>query len=264
MAALTDSEFLSGGADGTIRHWCSDHSCSNILQAHSDSVRSLCYIPNLGILSASHDNTAKLWSTQYRLERTFLGHTSLIYSIHFFHNSERNCFVVTSSEDRSCKIWNIHGECIQTIVHPGCVWSILMKGTSLLTACSDGVVRKFILNESLHGPRTIEVFTRLEEKENSQIKMNLAVRDSKVLSEPGSFEGQVQVCTDESGKSKAYIWKIASQQWELLGKVITESPKNVRNLERTDYVFDIDVQDGVPPLKLTFCSGQDPASVAEE
>ena len=75
-----------------------------------------------------------------------------------------------------------------------------MKGTSLLTACSDGVVRKFILNESLHGPRTIEVFTRLEEKENSQIKMNLAVRDSKVLSEPGSFEGQVQVCTDESGK----------------------------------------------------------------
>jgi len=264
LAALTDSEFLSGGADGTIRHWCSDHSCSNILQAHSDSVRSLCYIPNLGILSASHDNTAKLWSTQYRLERTFLGHTSLIYSIHFFHNSEKNCFVVTSSEDRSCKIWNIHGECIQTIVHPGCVWSILMKGTSLLTACSDGVVRKFILNESLHGPRTIEVFTRLEEKENSQIKMNLAVRDSKVLSEPGSFEGQVQVCTDESGKSKAYIWKIASQQWELLGKVITESPKNVRNLERTDYVFDIDVQDGVPPLKLTFRSGQDPASVAEE
>ena len=56
-----------------------------------------------------------------------------------------------------------------------------MKGTSLLTACSDGVVRKFILNESLHGPRTIEVFTRLEEKENSQIKIILQLGTLKSL-----------------------------------------------------------------------------------
>ena len=59
------------------------------------------------------------------LNALFLGHTSLIYSVHFFHNSEMNCFIVTSSEDRVAK-FGIYGECIQTIVHPGCVWSILM------------------------------------------------------------------------------------------------------------------------------------------
>ena len=85
LVALPDiSEFISGGADGTIRHWCSDYSCSNILQAHSDSVRSLCYIPNLGLLSASHDNTAKLWSTRYKPECTFLAtHLSYIPFISF-------------------------------------------------------------------------------------------------------------------------------------------------------------------------------------
>ena len=180
LVALPDiSEFISGGADGTIRHWCSDYSCSNILQAHSDSVRSLCYIPNLGLLSASHDNTAKLWSTRYKPECTFLGHTSLIYSVHFFHNSEMNCFIVTSSEDRSCKIWNIYGECIQTIVHPGCVWSILMKGVTLLTACSDGIVRKFNLNESSHSLCEGGVLTRLEEKENSWTQIDVVGRHTK-------------------------------------------------------------------------------------
>ena len=265
LVALPDiSEFISGGADGTIRHWCSDYSCSNILQAHSDSVRSLCYIPNLGLLSASHDNTAKLWSTRYKPECTFLGHTSLIYSVHFFHNSEMNCFIVTSSEDRSCKIWNIYGECIQTIVHPGCVWSILMKGVTLLTACSDGIVRKFNLNESSHSLCEGGVLTRLEEKENSWTQIDVVGRHTKIPREPGSFEGQVQVYADESGKSNAYIWKVASQHWELLGKVITETPKSDKNIKRDDYVFDIDVQDGVPPLKLKFSCGQNPASVAEE
>ena len=265
LVALPDiSEFISGGADGTIRHWCSDYSCSNILQAHSDSVRSLCYIPNLGLLSASHDNTAKLWSTRYKPECTFLGHTSLIYSVHFFHNSEMNCFIVTSSEDRSCKIWNIYGECVQTIVHPGCVWSILMKGVTLLTACSDGIVRKFNLNESSHSLCEGGVLTRLEEKENSWTQIDVVGRHTKIPREPGSFEGQVQVYADESGKSNAYIWKVASQHWELLGKVITETPKSDKNIKRDDYVFDIDVQDGVPPLKLKFSCGQNPASVAEE
>lgn len=264
LAALENSEFLSGGADGTIRHWCSKYGCLNTLQAHTDTVRSLCRVPNLGFLSASHDTTAKLWSTQYKPECTFIGHTSLVYSIHFFHSSERNCFVVTSSEDRSCKIWNIRGECVQTIVHPGCVWSVLMKGTILLTACSDGIVRKFTSSESLLGPRAGGFLTKLEHTENSQMKINSAGSDSKILSEPGSFDGQVEVRTDKNGKSNAYIWKVAFQQWELLGEVITESPSHDKHMKRNDYIFDIDVQDGVPPLKLTFSSGQNPASVAEE
>ena len=37
--------------------------------------------------------------------------------------------------------------------------------------------------------------------------------------------------------------KRASQHWELLGKVITETPKSDKNIKRDDYVFDIDVQD---------------------
>lgn len=265
LLAIPDKlEFYSGGADGTIRRWCKDYICTNVLHAHADSVRSLCLASNIGFLSASHDATAKLWSRQQNLKRTFIGHASLVYSVQFFQIDELNQFVITSGEDKTCKIWILSGECVQTIVHPGCVWSNLMLGKSLFTACSDNIVRKFDLGKNYRSSSEGSITTTISQNKLTGIA-ELAVREpiENINMQPGSFDGQVKVFTYNCGKSSAFTWKTLSQEWELIGEVI-EHTEDIETGITSDYVFDIDVQDSAPPIKLFFNRGQNPRFVAEK
>ncbi|KAI3674312.1 hypothetical protein L2E82_52436 [Cichorium intybus] len=74
------------------------------------------------------------------------GHTAIVYSVDA-HKSE---LVVSSSEDRSTKIWKVDGVCVKTILHPGCLCDVkfLEKG-DIVTACSDGMAHVCTLHKDL-------------------------------------------------------------------------------------------------------------------
>ena len=61
---------------------------------------------------------------------------------------------------------------------------------------------------------------------------------------------------------------IGEQKWSLIGDVVTNndtvsSAKGVHDGKKYDYVFDIDIGDGIPPLKLPYNNNQDPYHVAQ-
>lgn len=52
------------------------------------------------------------------------------------HNAER-C-AGAGSEDNTMRLWNAAGECLQTVAHPGAVWSLaFLQCGDLVSACSD-------------------------------------------------------------------------------------------------------------------------------
>ena len=53
----------------------------------------------------------------------------------------------------------------------------------------------------------------------------------------------------------SYQWDNTSHQWQKIGEVVDAVGSGRRQLydgKEYDYVFDVDIQDGVPPIKLPY------------
>lgn len=94
--------------------------------------------------------------------------------------------------------------------------------------------------------------------------------DSKALLQPGQKDGQTKVVNDGDAV-RAYSWSQGEQRWIRIGDVMgasgssaANSGKQLYNGIEYDYVFSVDIQDGVPPLKLPYNKGQDPWHVAQK
>lgn len=64
---------------------------------------------------------------------------------------------------------------------------------------------------------------------------------------------------------EAYIWSTATGSWTSVGTVVDavgSSRKKEFEGKEYDYVFDVDIQEGVPPLKLPYNASQNPYEAA--
>ena len=102
-------------------------------------------------------------------------------------------------------------------------------------------------------------------EEQSKIK----TEDPSALLQSGHGDGVTKVIREEGGTIAAYAWSAGTASWERVGEVtgvggggIGGGKKSFQGAEY-DYVFDVDFQDGVPPLKLPFNVGDNPYTAAE-
>lgn len=141
---------LTGGADKTIRRWSlTDGSLNNIYQGHTDCVRGLAVINGQEFLSCSNDETIVLWNMNGDILKTFSGHQKYIYSICIVREplmpgqeppTSRPYRFVTSSEDKTVRIWSREEGCLQKIpLQATSLWSVaaLDNGT-FAVGTSDG------------------------------------------------------------------------------------------------------------------------------
>ena len=71
MAAAPDGRVITGSSDKTVKVW-RDGACERTIQAHTDGVNAVAVLPGgARFVSGSHDGTAKLWTLDGALERTF-------------------------------------------------------------------------------------------------------------------------------------------------------------------------------------------------
>lgn len=80
----------------------------------------------------------------------------------------------------------------------------------------------------------------------------------EALQQTGKSEGEVKMVRSADGsKGEAYQWTTGS--WQKVGDVtggISKKQKQLFDGKEWDYVFDVDVQDGAPPLKLPYNVGE--------
>ncbi|KAF3622024.1 hypothetical protein FXO38_31543 [Capsicum annuum] len=67
----------------------------------TDTVRGLAAMPSLGVLSASHDGSIRLWELSGQVLLEMVGHTAIVYSV----DAHASGLIVSGSEGRFAKIW---------------------------------------------------------------------------------------------------------------------------------------------------------------
>ncbi|KYM96719.1 PREDICTED: phospholipase A-2-activating protein [Cyphomyrmex costatus] len=276
VADLSNGSIISGSADKLIIVWSRDGSVQHKLTGHTDCIRDIVDIKEDEFLSCANDATIRHWNAKLgTCLGTYCGHENYIYSIAAILNGT---YVYSSGEDRTIRIW-YNAEPKQTIVLPTqSIWCInLFLNGDIIAGSSDGAIRIFSSDPERHASREmLETF----EKEVANTNLNAQqvigdinikdLPDSRVLLQPGQRDGQTKI-VNEGDAVIAYSWSQNEQRWIKIGDVMgasggtaATSGKQLYNGIEYDYVFSVDIQDGVPPLKLPYNKGQDPWHVAQK
>ncbi|EGW32320.1 uncharacterized protein SPAPADRAFT_61395 [Spathaspora passalidarum NRRL Y-27907] len=267
--ALSDNKYLTCSADKTIRLWSGNHEIKQF-KGHTDVVRKLLVLPGEEqFLSCSNDCTIKLWdiATGQNL-RTFVGHDSFIYDLGLLPNGN----VVSTGEDRTVRVWDFNGGPIQVITLP-CIsiWCVdVLSNGDFAVGSSDNQIRIFTNDKSRYAPvdELVELRKAVESSAIAEQSLdNLKKTDIpsyEALAQPGKNEGSVIMVKNDEGVIEAHQW--SGGQWNKIGDVVGSAgnKKQLYNGVEYDYVFDVDIKEGAPPLKLPYNANENPYVVAEK
>ena len=90
----------------------------NRLEGHSDIIWSVSFSPDgQKLVSASGDNTIKLWSNGVKAPKSWKGHKDRVTSISFSPNPDDK-IIASGSGDHTIKIWNYEGELLWSSKKP--------------------------------------------------------------------------------------------------------------------------------------------------
>lgn len=277
VVALDDHTVVTGCADKNIRIFDLRQSTAGEVSPNStihtpDVVRALCRVPQdhpsgADIASASNDGTIRLWKLNGQQVAELHGHESFVYSLASLPTGE----LVSSGEDRTVRIWR-GNECVQTITHPAIsVWTVAANPETgdIVTGASDSIARVFTRNpERTADEATLKEFE--ESVKSSSIPQQLVGGVNKeklpgpdfLTSKSGTKEGQVQMIKEDNGAVTAHTWSVSQQQWINVGTVVDAVGSTGKKVEYQgkmyDYVFDVDIEDGKPALKLPYNLSENP------
>lgn len=279
VLAFDETTVITGCADKNIRIFdvgktdgTSGHVEPNSIIYTSDVVRALCKVSpshpsGADIASASNDGILRLWKLNGQQVGELHGHDSFVYSIASLPSGE----LVSSGEDRTVRIWR--GEqCIQTITHPAIsVWTVAVNPLTgdIVSGASDSIARVFSRREDAVAVQaTLTEFddsvrqSAIPQQQLGAINKEKLPGPSFLSSKSGTKEGQVQMIAEENGNITAHQWSMSQQQWVNVGTVVDAVGSTGKKVEYQgqsyDYVFDVDIEDGKPPLKLPYNLSENP------
>lgn len=273
VLAYNSDTIITVAADQKIRIFRASGKLVKEFQGGSTPIRALCRLPEStegDFATADNEGIIKLWKLSGQQVAELRGHDSFIYSLACLPTGE----IVSAGEDRTVRIWK-NGTCIQTITHPAIsVWSVAVCAETgdIVSGASDNVVRVFTRREDrVANAETTRLFD--EAVQSSAIpQQTLPEVNTQSLPGPefltnksGTKDGQVQMIRQPNGSTTAHQWSTASNTWINVG-VVVDAAGNGKKIDylgkEYDYVFDVDMEDGKPPLKLPYNTSQNPYEAA--
>ncbi|KAJ1018852.1 hypothetical protein NDA16_004656 [Ustilago loliicola] len=280
VLAVDQDRVLTASADKTIRLWSISNPAKPlaVFGGHTDAVRGLTLLEGgESFASCGNDGNIHLYSLHdasssapIQPVRVLSGHTSFVYSLATIPGGQGE--LVSSGEDRSVRIWR-DGALVQTITLPAIsVWSVsVLPNGDIVAGSSDAAARVFTRNPDLvTDEATLKAY---DHAISTQTLNSTQVGDIKkddlpgpeALSQPGTKEGQTKMVKN-GDLVEAHQWSASSQQWVKIGEVVGgvgSGSKKLYEGKEYDYVFDVDIADGVPPLKLPFNLSENPYAAAQ-
>ncbi|KAF4344062.1 ubiquitin homeostasis lub1 [Fusarium beomiforme] len=277
VVAFDEHTVVTGCADKSIRIFDLRQSTAGEVSPNStihtpDVVRALCRVPKghpsgADIASASNDGTIRLWRLNGQQVAELHGHESFVYSLASLPTGE----LVSSGEDRTVRIWK-GTECVQTITHPAIsVWAVAANPETgdIVTGASDSIARVFTRSpDRMADEATLKEFEESVKASSIPQQQVGGVNKEKLpgpeflTTKAGTKEGQVQMIKEDNGNVTAHTWSMSQQQWINVGTVVDAVASTGKKVEYQgkmyDYVFDVDIEDGKPPLKLPYNLSENP------
>ncbi|THC90302.1 hypothetical protein EYZ11_010237 [Aspergillus tanneri] len=276
VLAYDKETVITGCADSIIRIFNTSGALIKSIKDSRDVVRALCKLPAFNPMgahfaSAGNDSVIRLFTIQGKQVAELHGHESFIYSLDVLSSGE----LVSSGEDRTVRVWN-GTQCVQTITHPAIsVWSVAAckESGDIVTGASDRITRVFTRSEErLASPEVVQQFEQtvkesaIPEQQVGNINKEKLPGPEFLKQKSGTKDGQVQMIREDNGSVTAHTWSVASQEWVAVGTVVDSAASSGRKIgylgQDYDYVFDVDVEDGKPPLKLPYNVSQNPYEAA--
>ncbi|KAK1758573.1 ubiquitin homeostasis protein lub1 [Echria macrotheca] len=271
VLAFSNDVIVTGSADHEIRIFNLKSRSSLEIPAQrtmktGDVVRALCKLPTdlkgkhpsgAQFASGGNDAVIRLWKLDGQQVGRLDGHDSFIYSLASLPTGE----IVSAGEDRTMRIWRGR-ECVQVITHPAIsVWSVAVCSSNgdIVSGASDNIVRVFSRNhERVAGPETIEEFEqslRASAIPSSSVNQQATETPEWLRLNKGTKDGQIKLIKEDDGSVSAYQWS-SGRDWVQIGTVVepetSQRPKVLYKGKEYDYVFDVDTEEGRPPLKLPY------------
>lgn len=277
VLAYDSNTIITGCADKQIRFFHPSGKQLRSIQA-PEVVRALCRLPpnhpsGAHFASAGNDAIIRLWTLQGKQVAELHGHENFIYSLAVLPDGG----LVSAGEDRTVRVWQ-NNECVQTITHPAIsVWTVAVcpENGDIVSGASDKLVRVFTRDQARYAASTeIEQFN--EDVKGSSIPQQTVGNINKeqlpgpefLTQRSGTKEGQVQMISEANGNISAYQWSAAANQWVNIGTVVDSAGSGGRKISHNgkeyDYVFDVDIEEGKPPLKLPYNVNQNHYEVARK
>ncbi|KAL9130428.1 MAG: hypothetical protein Q9217_001395 [Psora testacea] len=267
---------ISGCADKVIRIFDPRGKLYREIKGSADVVRALCRVPfghpsGADFASAGNDAIIRLWKLDGQQVGELHGHESFIYSLVSLPTRE----LVSSGEDRTVRIWK-GNECVQTITHPAIsVWGVAAcsENGDIVSGASDRIVRIFTRDKGREAQPEIAKAFKDSIKSSSIPQQQVGSINKEKLPGPeflqqksGTKEGQVQMIQEPDGSVSAHQWSRSAQSWMNVGSVVdavgSSGKKTSYAGKDYDYVFEVDIEDGKPPLKLPYNLSQNPYEAA--
>ncbi|KAK4151108.1 PUL domain-containing protein [Chaetomidium leptoderma] len=246
----------------------------------SSVVRALCKLPSglkghpsgAEFASAGNDGIIQLWKMNGTQVGELKGHHSFIYSLACLPTSE----IVSAGEDRTVRVWK-GSECIQTITHPAIsVWSVAVcpENGDIVSGASDNVVRVFTRNADRMAPaealsefeQSVQASAIPQQQLGPSINKEQLNPKAWLATNAGKKDGQITTVLEEDGTIGAYQWSLSEQRWVHVGTVVDSTGSSGRkvqyNGQEYDFVFDVDIEEGKPPLKLPYNLSENPYDAA--
>ena len=269
---LGEDQYLTCGADKTIRLWQGKSEVKQFI-GHLDVIRKLLILEGgKQFLSCSNDGSIKLWDLQTGKNlQTFYGHDSFVYDLAWIANDR----FVSTGEDRTARVWDLAtGNVLQVITLP-CIsiWCVAaLPNGDFAVGGSDNLIRVFTADPERVAPE--EELLKFKEAVQSSSIAEQSLDDLKktdipgyeALSQPGKQEGStIMVKNPNSGTIEAHQW--SGGEWHKIGDVVGSSSSGKKQTyqgKEYDFVFDVDIKDGEPPLKLPYNVNDNPYTAAEK
>ncbi|CDW56172.1 phospholipase A 2 activating protein [Trichuris trichiura] len=271
---------LSASADKLIFLWGDDCCPLRSYHGHTDCVRGLYVTSSQQFYSCSNDGTIRMWQADYASSlRTYTGHEHFIFSI---SSRETLPYFASGSEDHTVRVWEKEtNKCLQTFRLPcQTVWGVvIMSNGDIACACSDATIRIFSsCDERKAIPEKISAYEQVLAAFELSMQANDRTGNSTysdlptvdILNRPGSRDGQTMLLRDSRRRLQAFSWSSEERRWNCVGPAIEKSialkktEKTVYEGKEYDCVFEIDVADDQPHLKLPYNFGDDPWTCAQQ
>ena len=163
----------------------------NTFSGHKDIILDVAFSPDSQtIVSASADNTIKVWQPDGKLLKTLTGHKDTVLDVAFSPDGK---IIASASQDNSVKLWNRQGKLLQTLTGYG-------GGVNQVAFSPDG---KFLATAS--EDKTV----RLSNLEGKLINVFLG-HNSGILELTFNHEGNMVATGDRNGILK--IWNLNGEQ----------------------------------------------------
>ena len=272
VLAYDESTIVTGCADKGIRVFDTNGKLQVSFDGR-DIVRALVKLPDGAhgdFASASNDGVIRIWTMKGDLVTALHGHESFIYSLAILPTGE----IVSSGEDRSVRIWR-NNECIQVITLPAIsVWSVAVSPEGdIIAGSSDKQARIFTRDSSRQAePAALAEFddsikaSTIPKQQLDNVNTTDLPGPEFLQQKSGTKEGQTQLIREANGVTSVHEWSIQQNEWVKIGEVVdsagSSSSKQQYLGQEYDYVFDVNISDDRPNLKLPFNVSQNPYDAA--